>query len=146
MIPCTDACVWSATSAGKDFVTRTEHLRAARNKLLEKLPTQLYDKVLNETSVAHRGHLIPAGDDDVDALPGLDPADRGRLKSQRKKLRTLLTDEHWKAMENAKLIDEVLKTTERVLNPGAHGGQNPLYKPEVQKALDLIAKLKKCLA
>ncbi len=130
----------------KDFVTLTEHLRAARNKLLEKLPTQLYDKVLNDTAVAHRGHLIPAGDDDVDALPGLNAADRGRLKAQRKKLRTLLTDEHWKAIENAKLIDEVLKTTERVLNPGAHGGQTPLYKAEVQKALDLIAKLETCLA
>ncbi|MEO8353869.1 MAG: hypothetical protein ABI680_19250 [Chthoniobacteraceae bacterium] len=68
------------------------------------------------------------------------------LKHQRKQLRKLLTDAHWKAIENAKLIDEVLKTTKRVLNPGAHGGQNPLYKAEVQKALDLIAKLEKCLA
>lgn len=130
----------------KDFVTLTEHLRAARNKLLERLPTQLYEKVLNDTAVAHRRHLIPAGDDDVDALPGLDPAAQNRLKSQRKKLRTLLTDEHWKAMENAKLIDEVLKTTERVFNPGAHSGPNSLYKAEVQKALDLIAKLETCLA
>ena len=49
-------------------------------------------------------------------------------------------------MENAKLIDEVLNTTERVLNPGAHGGDAPLYEHEVQKALDLISKLEKCLA
>lgn len=82
----------------------------------------------------------------MDAIAGLNPADRGRLKSQRKKLRTLLTDAHWKAIDNTKLIDEILKTTERVLNPGAHGGQNPLYKAEVQKALDLIAKLETCLA
>jgi energy-coupling factor transporter ATP-binding protein EcfA2 len=130
----------------KDFVTLTENLRAARNKLLEKLPTQLYEKILNDTAVAHREHLLPVTDDDVDAIPGLNPADRGRLKSQRKRLRMLLTDAHWKAIENAKLIDEVLKTTERVLNPGAHGGQKPLYKAEVQKALDLIAKLETCLA
>jgi energy-coupling factor transporter ATP-binding protein EcfA2 len=130
----------------KDFVTLSQHLRAARNKLLEKIPTQLYDKVLNDTPVAHRGLLMPIGDGDVDALPGLNQVERDALKSQRNKLRTLLTDQHWKAIENAKIIDEVLKTTERVLNPGAHGGQNPLYKAEVQKALDLIAKLEKCLS
>ena len=82
----------------------------------------------------------------MDGLLGLDAADRGKLKSQRKHLRTLLKDENWKVMENVKLIDEVLNTTERVLNPGAHGGDSPLYEHEVQKALDLIAKLEKCLA
>jgi hypothetical protein len=129
-----------------EFFTLTENLRAAKNKLLEKIPTQLYERVLNGTPVAHREHLIPAGDGDVDALPGLDAADRGKLKSQRNNLRSLLKDENWKAIENAKLIDEVLKTTERVLNPGAHVGDSPLYEHEVQKALDLIAKLEKCLA
>jgi energy-coupling factor transporter ATP-binding protein EcfA2 len=129
-----------------EFFSLTENLRAAKNKLLEKIPTHLYDRVLNGTPEAHREHLIPTSDDDVDALPGLDVADRGKLKSSRKHLRSLLKDENWKAMENVKLIDDVLNTTERVLNPGAHGGDSPLYEHEVQKALDLIAKLEKCLA
>ena len=129
---------------GKDFATLTQNLRAARNKLLEKLPTQLYDTVLSSTSVAHREHLVPAGDADVDALPDLALADQEAIKYQRKQLRSLLKNEHWKAIENAKLIDEVLKMTERVLNPGAHAGQAPLYETEVQKAFDLIAKLEKC--
>jgi energy-coupling factor transporter ATP-binding protein EcfA2 len=129
-----------------EFFTLTENLRAAKNKLLEKIPTQLYDRVLNGTPEPHREHLVAASDDDIDALPGLDPADRGKLKSSRKFLRSLLKDENWKVMENIKLIDEVLNTTERVLNPGAHGGDSPLYEHEVQKALDLIAKLEKCLA
>lgn len=129
-----------------EFFTLTENLRAAKNKLLEKIPTSLYERVLNGTPVAHREHLIPACDDDLDALPGLDAADRGKLKSSRKHLRSLLKDENWKVMENIKLIDEVLNTTERVLNPGAHGGDSPLYEHEVQKALELIAKLEKCPA
>lgn len=129
-----------------EFFTLTENLRAAKNKLLEKIPTQLYDRILNGTPEPYREHLIPASDADVDALPGLDPADRGKLKTQRRNLRTLLKDENWKVMENVKLIDEVLNTTERVLNPGAHGGDSPLYEHEVQKALALIAKLEKCLA
>jgi energy-coupling factor transporter ATP-binding protein EcfA2 len=124
-----------------EFFTLTENLRAAKNKLLEKIPTKLYERVLYGTPEAHREHLIPASDADVDGLAGLDPADRGKLKSQRKNLRSLFKDENWKVMENIKLIDEVLNTTERVLNPGSHGGESPLYEHEVQKALDLIAQL-----
>lgn len=129
-----------------EFFTLTENLRAARNKLLDSIPTKLYDKVLNGIPAAHREHLIPAGDADVDALPGLEAADRGKLKCQRKNLRSLLNDVNWKVMENVKLLDEVLNTTERVLNPGAHGGDSPLYELEVLKAIDLISKLEKCLA
>lgn len=129
-----------------EFFTLTENLRAAKNKLLEKIPTQLYDRVLHGTPEAHRDHLIPASDDDIDALSGLDPADRGKLKSSRKHLRSLLKDENWKVMENIKLIDEVLNTTERVLNPGAHGGDSPLFEHEVQKALDLIRQLESYLS
>ncbi len=128
-----------------EFFSLTENLRAARHRLLEKLPARLYARVLLGTPEAQRDHLIPASDDDVDALPGLDPADRGRLKSSRKHLRSLLKDENWKVMENVALIDEVLKTTERVLNPGAHGGDSPLYEHEVQKALELLARLENCL-
>jgi energy-coupling factor transporter ATP-binding protein EcfA2 len=129
-----------------EFFSLTENLRAAKNKLLEKIPIQLYDRVLNGTPETHREHLIAASDDDIDALSGLAPADRGKLKTQRRNLRSLLKDDNWKVMENIKLIDEVLNTTERVLNPGAHGGDSPLYEHEVQKALDLISKLEKCLA
>ncbi|MEP6672840.1 MAG: AAA family ATPase [Chthoniobacter sp.] len=130
----------------KDYVTLTNHLRAARNKLLEKLPTQLYYKILNETPTALRGHLIAVVDDDVDGIAGLSQGDRDTLKAQRGKLRTLLTNNQWMAIENAELIEEVLRTNERVLNAGAHVGQNPLYTAEVQKAVDLIGKLEKCLA
>jgi len=84
-------------------------------------------------------------DNFIDSLPGLDAADHCKLKSSRKHLRSLLKDENLNVMENVKLIDEVLNTTERVLNPGAHGGDSPLYEHEVQKALDLIVKLEKCL-
>ena len=127
------------------FFTLTENLRAARKKLLESIPARLYLKVLIGTPESYREYLVPVGDDDLNAMTGLDVADRGKLKSQRKNLRTVLKDEHWKAMENVKLIDEVLNMTERVLNVGAHGGEAPLYEHEVQKALALIARLEQCL-
>ena len=49
-------------------------------------------------------------------------------------------------IENARVIDDVLATTERVLNPGSHGGETPLYKEEVSQALELVKKLEKCLS
>jgi hypothetical protein len=129
-----------------EFFSLTENLRAARQRLLEKLPARLYARVLLGTPEPHRGHLIPTTDDDIDALPGLDVADRGKLKSSRKHLRSLFKDENWKVIENVRLIDEIFKTTERVLNPGAHGGDAPLYELEVQKALDLIKQLEALIA
>ena len=129
-----------------EFFSLTENLRAARQRLLEKLPGRLYARVLLGTPEAHRDHLIPPSDDDVDALPDLAPAERGKLKSARKHLRSLIKDENWNVMENIKLIDELLNTTERVLNPGAHGTDAPLYEHEVQNALDLIGRLQSCLS
>jgi len=129
-----------------EFSSLTENLRAARQRLLEKLPNKLYARVLLGTPPALRDHLVPTSDVDIDALAGVDVADRGRLKSARRYLRSLLKDDNWQVMENIRLIDEVLDTTERVLNPGAHGGDAPLYPHEVRKALDLVAKLETCLA
>lgn len=129
-----------------EFSTLTENLRAAKKKLLEGLPAKLYERVLRGTLQSHREHLVAPNDDDVDALPGLDSAGRGILKSQRQRLRSLLRDEAWNVMENVKLIDDVLSTTERVLNPAAHGSDSPLYEHEVQKACELIAKLEQCVA
>lgn len=129
-----------------EFFSLTENLRVAKNKLLEKIPAQLYGKVIKGTPAAHRDHLVPATDADIDALGTLDASDRGRLKTARRNLRALLKDENWRVMENIRLIDEVLGTTERVLNPGAHGGDAPLYEHEIQKALDLISRLERCLA
>jgi energy-coupling factor transporter ATP-binding protein EcfA2 len=128
-----------------EFFTLTENLRAAKKKLLEKIPTRLYDQVLKVTPEHYREHLIPGSDDDLGIIPGLSSADQGKLKSSRNNLRLLLKDDNWKVMENVKLIDEVLNTTERVLNPSAHGGDSPLYDLEVQKALDLIIQLERCM-
>ncbi len=130
----------------KDFLTLTEQLRWARNKLLEKLPTTLYEKVLKGVPEKHRQHLIPDSDVDLSAIPAITPEELTVLSRLRKQLRTLVTSEHWVMIENTKIIDDVLATTERVLNPGSHGGEAPLYKAEVRQAIELVKKLEKCLA
>lgn len=129
----------------KDFLSLSEQLRWARNKLLEKLPTKLYEKVLRSLPENHRQYLVPDSDIDLSAIPAITPDELIVLSRLRKQLRTLVTSEHWVMIENAKIIDDVLATTERVLNPGSHGGESPLYKEEVRQALELVKKLEKCL-
>lgn len=130
----------------KEFLTLTEQLRWARNKLLEKLPAKLYEKVLKSVPAQHRQYLVPDSDVDLSAIPAITPVEITVLSRLRKQLRTLVTSEHWVMIENVKVIDDILATTERVLNPGSHGGATPLYKEEVRQALELVTKLEKCLS
>ncbi|WP_038171285.1 ATP-binding protein [Verrucomicrobium sp. BvORR106] len=130
----------------KDFVGLTEALRAARNKIQSELPVELYEKVVRNTPNAHRNLLIASDDSDLDGNTALDPQTKGRLKTNRNRLRSLISTEHVERLKTVKLIDDILACTERVLNPAAHSGSPPLYKKEVQDALDLIAQLEIRLA
>jgi ABC-type dipeptide/oligopeptide/nickel transport system ATPase subunit len=124
-----------------EFHSLTENLRAAKNKLLQKRPMELYSKVLKNTPPDKRKLLVLENNTDLDKCSTLSLQDQGILKCQRKKLRQLLTDDHWGDMEAISILDDILKMTNRVLNPAAHWGEAPLYKKEVQKALKLIYKL-----
>ena len=128
-----------------EFFSLTGNLREAKKRLLLTIPKQLYEKVLKGTPIELLQKVLANSVADLDAEVGLEPAERGKINSKRGTLRKLLTDTHWKAMENVRLIDDVLATAERVLNPGAHGGDTPLYEAEVVIALDLIQRLEKCL-
>jgi|LakMenE01Jun11ns_1017448.scaffolds.fasta_scaffold9225752_1 hypothetical protein len=128
-----------------DFRTLTENLKAARNKILGGLPATLYEKVLKDIPDAHRAYLISADDTDIAGIAGLTADERTNLERKRKDLRKLLKGDLWKKVENAHLIDDVLRMTERVLNPAAHAVALPLFQKEVADAHVLIAKLEKCL-
>lgn len=128
------------------FFSLTDNLRAARNKLQQGIPVNLYEKVLSCTPPQHRTLLLQADDSDLDANTNLTPKDRGILKTQRNRLRDLVTSEDWKKMETIEIVDRVLAMTDRVLNPASHGNTTPLYQEEVKKALRLIERLESCLA
>jgi len=128
-----------------EFHSLTENLREAKNKLLKEIPTQLYLQVLKGLPEEKRKFLLPPNDADLDGNPDLTPEQKGILKAQRSRLRKLVTDEHWNAMQNIEILDEVLKQTSRVLNPAAHAGSEPLYDREVRKACKLIEKFESLL-
>ncbi|MGO9038667.1 MAG: AAA family ATPase [Steroidobacteraceae bacterium] len=130
----------------KDFVGLADSLRAARNKVLAELPVQFYEKVLRNTPDAHRNLLVASSDDDIESNAALDMPTKGRLKTNRERLRRLVRDEHVERLRQIKLIDGILACTERVLNPGAHSGTPPLYEKEVQDALALVKQLESSLA
>lgn len=130
----------------KDFVVLADALRAARNKVLAELPVQFYEKVLRNTPDAYRNLLVPSSDDDLNNNAALDAPTKGRLKTNRERLRRLLKEEHVDRLRQVKLIDDILACTSRVLNPAAHAGTPPLYEKEIQDALALVKKLESSLA
>jgi energy-coupling factor transporter ATP-binding protein EcfA2 len=129
----------------KTFVSLTQALRTARNNISSELPVQLYEKILRNTPDAHRNLLVATNEDDLESNPSLDPATKGRLKTNRRRLRCLVEMEHVERMRQIKLIDDILACTERVLNPAAHANNPPLYEQEVQNALNLIQQLETTL-
>jgi energy-coupling factor transporter ATP-binding protein EcfA2 len=128
-----------------EFFSLTQNLRAARNKLLEGIPSLLYEKVLKCTPKEHRELLVSIDNTDLDGNASLQPADRGKLKSGRSTLRSVLKQDGWAKMEAVEAIDRVLEMTERVLNPASHGSTTPLYEEEVRRAKKLIDRLEDLL-
>ena len=129
----------------KEFLGLADALRAARNKVLTGFPTEFYEKIVRNTPDQHRARLVATGDDDLDSDQSLDPATRGRLKTNRNRLRRLLGEQQIERLRQIKLIDDILACTERVLNPAAHSGTPPLYEAEIQHALTLVRQLESVL-
>jgi len=127
------------------FFSLTENLRAAKNKLLEDVPTTLYKNVLKNTPQEYRTLLLSSDDSDLDNNANLQPRDRGILKSKRRDLRIALSNDGWAKMEAVEAVDRVLEMTERVLNPASHGSTTPLYEEEVRRAKRLIDRLEQVL-
>ena len=129
----------------KEFLGLAAALSSARNKVLEEFPTDFYEKIVRNTPEQHRARLVATSDNDLDDDATLDPATRGRLKTNRNRLRLLLGEEQVERLRQIKLIDEILACTARVLNPAAHSGDSPLYEKEVQDALVLVTQLETTL-
>lgn len=127
------------------FHSLTEDLNAARKHLEQELPMTLYKRVIAGTPKAYRDKLLCASDADLDADTSLDSASRGKLKSQRKHLRQFLSDIAWQKAEAIETLDAVIRMKDRVLNPAAHWGDEPLYEAELRKAFKLIERLKEHL-
>lgn len=135
----------NAVNPTKEFTGLREDLRVARNRIVAQLPADLYEKILRATPDVHRKLLVAATDDDIDANATLDTPTKGILKTQRRRLRQVLTANHVECLRLIKTIDDILACTERVLNPAAHSGTTPLYEKEVHDALTLIKDLESSL-
>lgn len=129
----------------KEFLGLADSLRSARNRVLAGFPSDFYEKVVRNTPAQHRNMLVASSDTDLDEAEHLDPATRGRLKTNRDRLRRLLSEQQVERLRQIKLIDDILACTERVLNPAAHSGTPPLYEKEVRDALDLVRQLETTL-
>lgn len=127
-----------------EFFSLTQDLQAARNRLLECLPSTLYRKVLkglDDVTEPHRALILPANDDDLDQNTALTAKDRGILQSKRKDLRQVFSNNGWAKMKTLESVDSVLTMTARVLNPASHSYSTPLYEVEVREALEKVQQL-----
>ncbi len=127
--------------AKKEFKSLTLNLQGAKNKILKDIPRKLYQKILTGTAPEHLPKLIPNNTDDLENDQTLDEPTRNKLIRRRQQLRQMLTTEHVEAFRKAKLIDDILACTERVLNPASHAGDAPLYQKEIEDALALVNQL-----
>lgn len=126
-----------------EFHSLTENLRAARKKLREKIPVAVYESVLKGVPNEHRNKLVRLNDDDIEADATLDAETKGKLKSQRQRLSGFLRDSGWQHLETIEILDDILKMTDRLLNPAAHWGEPALYDAEVRKAVTLINRFER---
>lgn len=127
------------------FHSLSEDLRAARKHLEQQLPMTLYKQVIAGTPEAYRDKLVCVSDADLDADTSLDAATRGKLKTQRRRLRQFLSNTAWQQAKAMQTIDAVIRMKDRVLNPTAHWGEAPLYQAELDKALKLVNRLEQVL-
>jgi hypothetical protein len=69
-----------------------------------------------------------------------------RLMAARKQLQDttlhLLTDQARKQLNAAKLLDEIKKIKNRILNPASHAGVTPLYTKEAEDAIKVVDQLR----
>lgn len=128
-----------------DFHSLSKDLKVARNHLQQQLPMRLYKRVIADTPEEHREKLVCASDADLDADASLDSATKGKLKTQRRRLRRFLSNTAWQQAKAMETIDAVIRMKDRVLNPAAHWGEAPLYQAELEKALKLITRLENVL-
>ena len=128
-----------------EFHSLTEDLKAVRNDLQQKIPMDLYQRVLRGTPSAYRDRLVSSNDDDIDNDSTLDAETKGKLKAQRRHLRQFLSQAAWRHLETIEVVDQVIRMKDRVLNPAAHWGEAPLYDAELRKALRLVERLQRCL-
>ena len=125
----------------KIYHSLADKLREAKNKIIGDIPMNLYKKVILATPEEYRHILVATNDDDLNNNMALDPSIRGKLKTCRNRLQHLMNQESVERMRKVVLIDDIIRSTERVLNPAAHAGDPPLYEQEIEKALRLIRQL-----
>jgi len=111
--------------------------------MCKKIPISAYERALKGVPEEHRDKLVRLNDDDIEADTTLDKATKGKIKSQRRRLSRFLSDSGWQYLKTIETVDDILKMTDRVLNPAAHWGEPALYDAEIKKALRLINRLEK---
>jgi len=129
------------------FQSLSKHLKAAQHKLsedaLDTLAKFLDDPEIDETLL---DILIPSSMQDIVQNGQLDQTATNRCCGRRQALKELLLYFRSNRRRAAIVLDEIEKVKDRILNPGAHADSPPLYRAEVEQALEHVREIRTLLA
>lgn len=131
----------------KDFVTFGQKLNEAKNAI-DKSNYEKFQKLILENDFTDPV-LKKISEEDFRAVMAdktIDGKKKGKLIAIRRDLFKMIFDLNKENFEALKVIDEVRKLKDRILNYGAHPHSVTLYRREVEDGMKLMTRLEKILS
>ena len=131
----------------KNFVSFQQKLNEARNAI-DKANYKKFQKLILENDFTDP-ILKRISEEDFRAVMAdttIDRKKRGKLSTIRKEIFKMIFDLSKENFEDLKVIDEVEKLKNRILNYGAHAHAVTFYRREVEEGMILMTRLEKLLS
>lgn len=131
----------------KDFVTFGQKLNEAKNAI-DKANYEKFQKLILENDFTDPV-LKKISEEDFRAVMAdttIDGKKKGKLIAIRREIFKMIFDLNKENFEALKVIDEVRKLKDRILNYGAHPHSVTLYRREVEDGMKLMTRLEKVLS
>ena len=126
----------------REFKTLEDLINRVKNELEESYKNE-FDKIFKFKGFDEV--LLSKIDTDFENDETLDKNQKGKLRGFNKKLLKFTKKYHTFKTTEFEILDELKNIKNRVLNPLSHKSEAPIFKKEVEDAIELIGKLKEFL-
>lgn len=126
----------------KEFKTLEDLINRVKNELEEDFKNE-FNRIFKFKNFDTE--LLSKVDTDFENNQTLELAQKSKLRSLRKKLFEFTKKYHTYEMEKIQIFDELKRIKDRVLNPLSHKNEAPIFKKEVEDAIELVGRLKEFL-
>ncbi|WP_187646862.1 AAA family ATPase [Nitrosophilus labii] len=135
----------------REFQNLEELIRRVKNELDNEFINKFnrvfkFTKKENEDLIfIYEKELLEKIDTDFENDNNLDPNQKGKLRGLKKKLFDFTKEYYEIKKVELEIFNELKKIKDRVLNPASHNSEAPLFKKEIEEAIELIHRLKEFL-